>query len=126
MTSISPPSSHLLKMKLITVWNGRMPDGGVVQAVTTSTAVKQTNDSLFYHLSFLIQKQKLFFLLLDFPILDHLLFICQWCWFSLCLLAVVKSVVNCITLIKKCNRLDWRIFNYVKRVFDYVENAAAH
>ncbi len=27
MTSISPPSSHLLKMKLITVWNGRMPDG---------------------------------------------------------------------------------------------------
>ncbi len=39
MTSISPPS-HLLKMKLITVWNGRMPDGGVVRAVTTTTAVK--------------------------------------------------------------------------------------
>ncbi len=41
-------------MKLITVWNGRMPDGGVVQAVTTSTAVKETNYSLFYHLYFLI------------------------------------------------------------------------
>ncbi len=67
-------------------------------------------------------------LLLDLrilPILDHLLFICQWCWFSLCLLAVVKSVVNCITLIKKCNRLDKRILN-VERVFDYVEKAAAH
>ncbi len=38
--AVSPPSSHLLKMKQITVWNGRMPDGGVVQAVTTSTAVK--------------------------------------------------------------------------------------
>ncbi len=76
MTSISPPSSHLLKMKLISVWNGRMPDGGVVQAVTTSTAVKQTNYSLFYHLYFLIQKQKLFFLLLDLrilPILDRAL-----------------------------------------------------
>ncbi len=39
MTSISPPS-HLLKIKLITVWNGRMPDGGVVRGVTTTTAVK--------------------------------------------------------------------------------------
>ncbi len=29
MTSISPPS-HLLKINLISVWNGRMPDGGVV------------------------------------------------------------------------------------------------
>ncbi len=80
----------------------------VVRAVTTTTAVKYTNYSLFFgHLYFLIQKQKLFFLLLDLrnlPILDHLLFICQWCCcrFSLCLLAVDKSVVNFITLIKKC------------------------
>ncbi len=40
MTSISPPPSHLLKMKLITVWNGRMPYGGVV---TTTTAVIGSN-----------------------------------------------------------------------------------
>ncbi len=46
ISTIIAPSEN----ELISVWNGRMPDGGVVQAVTTSTAVKQTNDSLFYHL----------------------------------------------------------------------------
>ncbi len=60
MTSISP-ASHLLKMKLITVWNERMPDGGVVPALTTTTAVKYTNYSQFFgHLYFLKAKVILF------------------------------------------------------------------
>ncbi len=46
-------SSHLLNMKLITVWKGRMPDGRVVRDICHNHQ---------------IQKQHLFFSQLDFNI----------------------------------------------------------
>ncbi len=67
------PSSHLLKMKQITVLNERFQMEGQyeIYAVTT-TAVKTILmiHNLFGHLHFLqIQKQQLLFFLLDFKIL---------------------------------------------------------
>ncbi len=91
MTSISPPSSHLLKMKLITVWNGRIPDGCTYPEQPVCT-------SLLFTLLFIKSQYTVFFF---FSFFAHLLF-CTFYFiahFILISLFLLYMLLCCVTFI---------------------------